>query len=88
MNTFEIIPHILALAAAYALALPIGWNREKAERSASLRTFSLVALASCGFVQATESLAANSLKQWRSQPQQAYYDVALTITVFLHLLPC
>jgi uncharacterized membrane protein YhiD involved in acid resistance len=42
----------LALAAAYALALPIGWNRETAERSAGLLTFPLVALASCGFVQA------------------------------------
>lgn len=60
MSTFEIIPHVVALAAAYALALPIGWNREQAERSAGLRTFPLVALASCGFVQATESLTAGS----------------------------
>jgi putative Mg2+ transporter-C (MgtC) family protein len=58
--TFEILPHVIALAAAYALALPIGWNREKAERSAGLRTFPLVALASCSFVQATESLTASS----------------------------
>ena len=35
---------------AYLLALPIGWNREKEERSAGLRTFPLVAIASCGFV--------------------------------------
>ncbi len=60
MNTFQIVPHFLALAAAYALAFPIGWNREKAERSAGLRTFPLVALASCGFVQAAESLVAGS----------------------------
>jgi putative Mg2+ transporter-C (MgtC) family protein len=51
---------MVALAAAYALALPIGWNRERAERSAGLRTFPLVALASCGFVQATESLVSDS----------------------------
>jgi len=38
------------------LALPIGWDREKEARSAGLRTFPLVALASCGFVQASESL--------------------------------
>ncbi|HYD53746.1 MAG TPA: MgtC/SapB family protein [Gemmatimonadaceae bacterium] len=38
------------LAIALALALPIGWEREFASRSAGLRTFPLVALASCGFV--------------------------------------
>jgi putative Mg2+ transporter-C (MgtC) family protein len=38
------------------LALPIGWNREKEERSAGLRTFPLVALATCGIVQATEHI--------------------------------
>jgi putative Mg2+ transporter-C (MgtC) family protein len=55
-NNFNLVPHALALAVAYLLALPIGWNREKQERSAGLRTFPLVALASCGFVQAAESL--------------------------------
>ena len=42
------------------LAAPIGWDREKRARSAGLRTFPLVALASCGFVQASEQLMANS----------------------------
>ena len=60
MDRFEIIPHVLALAAAYALALPIGWNREHHERSAGLRTFPLVALAACGFVQATEGVTRTS----------------------------
>ena len=55
-NPFEIIPHLAALAAAYLLALPVGWNREKEERSAGLRTFPLVAVAACGFVQAAEAL--------------------------------
>jgi putative Mg2+ transporter-C (MgtC) family protein len=49
-------PHFAALALAYVLALPIGWNREKAERSAGLRTFPLVAIATCGVVQATEGM--------------------------------
>uniref|UniRef100_Q07NY8 Protein MgtC n=1 Tax=Rhodopseudomonas palustris (strain BisA53) TaxID=316055 RepID=Q07NY8_RHOP5 len=49
-------PHLAALSAAYVLALPIGWNREKAERSAGLRTFPLVAVATCGVVQATEGI--------------------------------
>jgi putative Mg2+ transporter-C (MgtC) family protein len=53
-NSFNVLPHLLALAAAYLLALPIGWNREKEERSAGLRTFPLVAIATCGIVQATE----------------------------------
>lgn len=56
--SFQISPHILAMAAAYVLAFPIGWNREKEERSAGLRTFPLVAVASCGFVQATETFTA------------------------------
>lgn len=57
---FNIGPHAVALLIAYILALPIGWNREKAERSAGLRTFPLVAVASCGFVQAAEGMAATS----------------------------
>ena len=60
MDRFQIIPHVLALAGAYALAFPIGWDREKEARSAGLRTFPLVAMACCGFVQATETLLVNS----------------------------
>ncbi|RYI32800.1 MAG: MgtC/SapB family protein [Acetobacteraceae bacterium] len=41
---------MIYLAVAYALALPIGWNREREERSAGLRTFPLVSMAACGFV--------------------------------------
>ena len=55
---FDILPHLVALVIAYVLALPIGWNREQEERSAGLRTFPLVAVASCGFVQAAEHLTA------------------------------
>ena len=58
-NSFSILPHLLALSISYLLALPVGWNRERAERSAGLRTFPLVAVASCGFVQAAESLVAD-----------------------------
>lgn len=60
MDKFQIVPHVIALACAYALALPIGWDREKEARSAGLRTFPLVALASCGFIQSTETLLVNS----------------------------
>lgn len=59
-DNFNIVPHLVALVAAYALAFPIGWNREQEERSAGLRTFPLVAVASCGFIQAAESITATS----------------------------
>lgn len=38
------------LALAYVIAVPIGWNRERSDRSAGLRAFPLVAVAACGFV--------------------------------------
>lgn len=59
-DDFAILPNLLPLAIAYALAMPIGWNREREERSAGLRTFPLVAVATCGFIQATETLVAAS----------------------------
>jgi putative Mg2+ transporter-C (MgtC) family protein len=52
----DIIPHGFSLLVAYLLAFPIGWDREHEERSAGLRTFPLVALASCGFIQGTEHI--------------------------------
>ena len=60
MDKFQIGAHVIALAAAFALAAPIGWDREKKARSAGLRTFPLVAMASCGFVQASENLLVHS----------------------------
>ncbi|WP_426957129.1 MgtC/SapB family protein [Muricoccus radiodurans] len=54
MDSFAILPHLKALAIAYVLALPIAWDREKEGRSAGLRTFPLVAIAACGFIQACE----------------------------------
>ena len=60
LSGFNIWPHFVSLAVAYVLALPIGWNREKEERSAGIRTFPLVAVASCGFIQAAESLTGSS----------------------------
>jgi putative Mg2+ transporter-C (MgtC) family protein len=57
---FNLLPHLAALSIAYALALPLGWNREQEERSAGLRTFPLVAVATCGVVQAAEALTGAS----------------------------
>ena len=42
--------NLVLLGIAYVLALPAGWNRERRTRSAGLRTYPLVALASCGFM--------------------------------------
>jgi len=42
------LQHLRDLAIAYALSFFIDWNREHEGRSAGLRTFPLVAVASCG----------------------------------------
>ena len=55
-DKFDVVPHLVALLVAYLLAFPLGWNREQEERSAGLRTFPLVAVATCGIVQATEGI--------------------------------
>ena len=60
LDQFNVVPHLVAMVVAYVLALPIGWNREREERSAGIRTFPLVAIASCGFIQAAEGITAGS----------------------------
>ncbi len=50
LNWNDIVSNLYQIGIAYALALPIAWNREKAERTAGLRTFPLVAMASCGYM--------------------------------------
>ena len=68
-----VLPHIRGLAIAYALAFLIGWNREREGRSAGMRTFPLVAIAACGFIQATEGLL-------RSEPEGMARTVGGVIT--------
>ena len=48
------------IALAYVLALPVAWDREREARSAGLRTFPLVAIASCGYLLLGETLFADS----------------------------
>ena len=38
------------LCIAYLLTLPLGWQREKEAHSVGLRTFPIVAIASCGYL--------------------------------------
>ena len=49
-NWAEAISHLLRLLLAYALALPIGLDRERSTAQLGLRTIPLVALASCGYL--------------------------------------
>lgn len=55
MHFARFLPDLRDMAIAYALSFLIGWNREREGRSAGLRTFPLVAVASCGFVLAAEA---------------------------------
>lgn len=41
---------VAKILAAYLLAVPVGWYREQEAHSVGVRTFPLVAAASCGFV--------------------------------------
>jgi putative Mg2+ transporter-C (MgtC) family protein len=50
------LDHLVHLIVAFVPALPIGRNRARAEQGAGLRTFPLVAMASCGFVQTAISV--------------------------------
>jgi len=46
-DTLLDIGHLLV---AYLLAVPVGWHREQEAHSVGVRTFPLVAMASCGYV--------------------------------------
>lgn len=50
MDWDRLVHDALRLAAAFLLALPAAWERERAARSAGLRTFPLVAVGSCAYV--------------------------------------
>lgn len=45
-----ILSNLTLLFVAFLFALPVAWNREKTARSAGLRTFPLVSIASCGYM--------------------------------------
>lgn len=60
-----VLSHLGRLAVAYALALPIAWDREAHHRGAGLRTFPLVAVASCGYLLVGRDLLEGSDAQAR-----------------------
>jgi putative Mg2+ transporter-C (MgtC) family protein len=45
-----VLMHCIKLISAFAMALPIAWERERRTRIMGIRTFPLVAMASCGYV--------------------------------------
>ena len=62
----DVTNHLVRMALAFIFALPIAWNREHGSNSAGLRTFPIVAMASCGFVVlAIEVLGERSVGQAR-----------------------
>src|SRR5688572_2750726 len=50
INFNELLDNILRLSLAFILAFPIGWERGRGRISIGLRTFPIVAMASCGFM--------------------------------------
>lgn len=40
---------LIFITVAYVLSLPVGWDREKKDRSAGIRTFPLIGVATCAF---------------------------------------
>ena len=51
--------HLSRLAIAFVLALPVAWDRERAERTLGLRTFPLVAMASAGYLLLAQTICAD-----------------------------
>jgi putative Mg2+ transporter-C (MgtC) family protein len=49
---------------AFALALPIGWEREKHDRSMGMRTFPLIAVASCAFLVIAQQMSPGQPGEW------------------------
>ena len=45
-----VLRHLMELTLAYIFAIPIAWDRETHARTAGLRTFPLVAVASCAYM--------------------------------------
>ncbi len=56
----RIVTHLVSVSGAYILALPVALDREKEVRSAGLRTFPLVAVASCGYALVAMSILGSS----------------------------
>jgi putative Mg2+ transporter-C (MgtC) family protein len=56
IDVAEIGAHLLQLSIAFLLAVPLGFDREQRDGSLGVRTFPLIAMASCGFLLLGESI--------------------------------
>ena len=70
--------HLSRLAISFVLALPVAWDRERAERSLGLRTFPLVAMASTGYL-----LLALTVTQTDAGAQARFFQGLMTGIGFL-----
>ena len=55
-----VLTNLLHVLVAYLIALPIGWERERTGAGMGLRTFPLVAVASCGYLLVAKDLAGDN----------------------------
>jgi putative Mg2+ transporter-C (MgtC) family protein len=55
-NWHDFWQHLMKIGIAYAISLPLGIEREHEAQFAGVRTFPIVAVASCGYVLVAESL--------------------------------
>lgn len=60
MDLDLLLSHLTHLGGAFVLGFPIGWEREQSSRSAGLRTFPLVATASCAYMLLGIAMSAGS----------------------------
>lgn len=52
MSGWEQLPEVLlSLAVAFVLGLPIGWHREEQVRGPGLRTYPLLSMGACGYLE-------------------------------------
>ncbi|MDX1504056.1 MAG: MgtC/SapB family protein [Thermoanaerobaculia bacterium] len=73
-----ILFHVGRLAIAFVLALPVAWDRERAERTLGLRTFPLVAMASAGYL-----LLARTVFDGAPEAQARFFQGLMTGIGFL-----
>ena len=75
----DILSRTLAgMFVAFALSLPVAWDRERGDRSAGLRTFPLVATAAAGYV-----LLAQAVFPGEAQAQARVLEGVITGVGFL-----
>jgi putative Mg2+ transporter-C (MgtC) family protein len=55
---------LIELLVAFVLALPVGWERERHDRSLGIRTFPLIGVASCAFIVLAQRISPGDPGAW------------------------